>query len=77
MKFKVNQTVELINNSGMAAPLGANAVVLGIVNGMYGGGLLRVEWEGDVNGQTPGYYSAGSFRPISVKNQQLLFDFME
>ncbi|KKN73109.1 hypothetical protein LCGC14_0404180 [marine sediment metagenome] len=75
MKFKVGQKVELVNNSGMAAPKGAIAIVKEIVGGY--NSFLKVVWIGDVNYQMSGHYTTCKFKPLVVKNQQLLFSFMD
>ncbi len=73
MKFKVGQTVELINNSGMAAPLGATAIVVG---GIVYGNCVNVVWKGNVRNQMNGNYKLSGFRALPVRGEQLLFSFM-
>ncbi len=75
MKFHVGDKVELINNGGMAAPLGAIAIVSGKTTGVFGS-CIKVKWEGNVNYQMDGHYSSNNFKVLPRKNQQLLFGFM-
>jgi len=72
MRFKVGQTVELINNEGMAALLGATAIV-DKVRGNY----IDVVWKTRANGQEYGGYYPNQFKIIPGKNEQLLFNFMQ
>ena len=72
MKFKVGQKVILIDNNGMAAPLGAIATVYA-VSTQY----VSVRWGIDANGQGDGGYYPKQFKPLSEKGKQLEFSFME
>lgn len=74
MKFKVGQTVMLIDNSSKAAPIGSTAVVMGVDDWVKG--HIKVVWEGYVNCQMDGYYRSSCFKLILTKNQQLEFSFM-
>lgn len=71
LKFKVGQTVELINNSGMDASLGATA----IVKDMWGG-FLRIRWKTDYGRSRNGAYFSSRFKPKHVRGEQFLFPFM-
>jgi len=71
MRFKVGQTVELINTEGMAALLGATAIVNEV-----GGSYIKVVWKTRANGQMNGGYYPNQFKPMPGKNEQLLFNFM-
>ena len=77
MKFKVGQTVKVINKSGMVVSLGATAVVTQTDYGFMGLDLINVVWKTNSNNQMDGGYSSYHFKPLLVKNQQLLFSFME
>ena len=72
MKFKVGQIVEVVNNSGMRASLGATAVIEDITDE-----FLIVIWRTHFNFQMNGAYFPHHFKPALRKNQQLLFSFME
>ena len=74
MDFKVGQIVELVDNSGIAANIGATAVVTGVKTQ-----YLSVKWirnSLDDNQGNGGYYPH-SFKVVSQKGKQLLFAFME
>jgi len=71
-KFKVGQRVELVDNAGMAAPLGAIATVYD-VDERY----LNVTWGKGANGQIDGGYDFHQFKPLVKVGEQLLFNFME
>lgn len=74
MEFKTGQRVELIENDGMAADLGAVATIKGI-----GSKYVSVIWEkNDLrwNNQGDGGYFPHQFKPLLKKNEQLLFGFM-
>lgn len=73
MEFKKGQIVELVNNEGMSADVGATAVVIGTSTG----GIF-VQWKTLSNNQMDGMYllCQGRFKPLIRKNQQLLFAFM-
>ena len=75
MDFKVGQRVKLVDNGSMVAPRGATAVVMKADDWLKG--YIKVVWEGDANEQMDGHYSSACFKPLLVKNQQLLFKFME
>lgn len=77
MKFKVGQTVEVVNNDGMVASLGATAVVIKASHDWYGHNLIDVEWKTNYNSQMNGVYHSSHFKPKSVRGEQLLFNFME
>ena len=74
MTFRIGQMVELVDNEGMAAKVGATAIVK-----MIGTSFIDVVWKRDSkwNKQGDGGYYPKDFRPIFRKNQQLLFSFME
>ena len=74
MKFKVGQTIRLINANDIAAELGATAVVRHI-NDRY----VSVVWIRDSkwNKQGDGGYYPVDFEAAIKKNQQLLFNFMD
>ena len=76
MKFKVGETVEVINKSGMAVPLGATAKVIKTNFDFYGSDLIDVVWKTNFGEQMNGGYSSWHFKPVLRKNQQLLFRFM-
>lgn len=76
MEFKVGQKVELINNNGMAASLGATAVVTKIHFDWYGCTLLDVVWKTNFNNQMNSGYESYHFKPMFREGQQLLFAFM-
>jgi len=69
--FKVGQTVELINDSGKVAEVGATAVVTNV-----GRKYLYVSWKTHANGQHDGGYYPSCFKPVFIKGQQFLFSFM-
>ena len=71
MQFKVGQTVELVDNAGMAAPLGATAIIERV-----GGIYIYVVWGKGADGQGNGGYWPHQFKSAFKKNQQLLFSFM-
>lgn len=73
MKFKVGQTVELINNEEISADLGATAVVIHIDNE-----YISVIWTRDKkwHNQGDGGYFPTDFKILPQKNQQLEFAFM-
>ena len=75
MDFRVGQKLILIDNSSMAAPVGAVAVVTGADDWLKG--HIKVVWEGNNNCQMDGYYCSSCFKTLLAKNQQLLFCFME
>lgn len=72
MKFKVGQIIELINNDGMAAEVGATAIVKNVTSS-----CLGVVWKTKSRCQMDGFYMLSQFKPTSVKGQQFLFSFME
>jgi len=74
MKFKVGQIVELVDDSGMAAGVGATAVVTGV-----GTQYLSVKWIRNSldDNQGNGGYCPHLFKVVSQKGKQLLFSFME
>ena len=76
MKFKVGQIVEVINKNGMVASLGATAVVTQTDYDFMGLDLINVVWKTNSNNQMDGGYNSYHFKPLLVKNQQLLFSFM-
>ena len=77
MTFRIGQMVEVVNNDGLAAEMGATAVVTR-ANYSYGRSeLIGVAWKTNFNGQMKGGYYIHYFRPMSRKGQQLLFSFME
>ncbi len=71
MKFKVGQTVRLINNSGMSANVGATAVIYS-VSYMF----LGVNWKTNSRSQCSGEYYPDKFEPVVKIGKQLVFDFM-
>ena len=77
MMFKVGQTVEVINKSGMVALLGATAVVIKSNHDFIGSDLIDVVWKTNSNNQMNGGYRSSHFKPMVQKHQQLLFSFME
>lgn len=72
MKFKIGQRVELVDNSGMCASIGAIAVIHDMESS-----FINVLWKTRSNGQSNGGYFLWHFKPAIKKNEQLLFDFME
>ena len=76
MDFKVGQTVEVINKCGMAASLGATAVVTKVMRQYYGMELIDVVWKTQSNNQINGGYQIYRFKPLIRKNEQMLFSFM-
>ena len=72
MKFKIGQTVRLINNNGFAAFIGATAVVTDITSRW-----LYVAWKTKHNGQGNGGYCAREFEPAIEVGEQLVFSFMK
>ncbi len=74
MKFKVGQTVELINGNSMGADAGATAIVKHVYKT-----YVSVIWKRDSkwHNQGDGGYYPKDFKLVPVKNQQLLFSFME
>lgn len=71
MKFKIGQTVELIDNNGMSAQLGATGVVEDVC-----GVFLYIQWKTDYGRSISGAYFLHRFKPYFRKNQQLEFAFM-
>ena len=73
MEFKKGQIVEVVNNDGMAAEVGATAKVVDICKG-----AIFLQWKTRSNNQMDGMYflNRGKFKPTSQKGQQLLFSFM-
>lgn len=71
MKFRVGQIVELVDNHGMSAQLGADA----IVEKMWGE-FLNVQWRTNYGCSSSGSYFLSRFKPKFKKNEQLLFSFM-
>ena len=72
MEFRVGQMVKLVKAHGMGAELGATAVIL-----RKNGEFIIVSWKTHFNNQAPGSYYSTRFEPVAMKNQQLLFSFME
>ena len=74
MKFKVGQTVKLIKADDVAAELGAAAIVKHIDDR-----YVSVVWVRDSkwNNQGDGGYYPDDFEAAIIKNQQLLFNFMD
>jgi len=70
MNFKVGQKVKLIDNNGMAADIGATAVISKI-----GNGWIKVVWLAHANRQMNGRYPSYHFKPAIKRGEQLLFDF--
>jgi len=79
MTFKVGQIVKLIDNAGMAAPIGAIAVVTELCDG-----YIKVKW---IKGHTKksifgftcqkdGGYLLESFATALAEGEQMLFEFM-
>ena len=77
IKFKVGQTVEVINKNGMVVSLGATAIVTRANYSFMSSDLLDVVWKTKSNNQMDGTYFSSHFKPALRKNQQLLFSFME
>lgn len=75
MGFKAGQTVEVVNNSGMVASLGATAVVKRVYK-FCNHDLIDVVWKTDFNNQMDGGYHSYHFEYLLRKNEQLLFSFM-
>lgn len=77
MEFKVGQIVRLTNNEGMAAEIGAIAIVKNIRGQT--SPYIFVEWKRDSkwNGQGDGGYFPRSFTLAIQKGAQLVFNFME
>ena len=71
-KFKVGQTVELIDNHCMAASVGATAIIYGISMG-----LIDVTWKTKSKGQLDGGYYPKYFKPTFKKGEQLYFNYSE
>lgn len=76
MKFKVGETVEVIDKNGMVALLGATAVVTKGNHIWFDMELIDVAWKTNSNNQMNGGYTTWHFSPMLKKNQQLLFSFM-
>ena len=76
MYFNVGKIVEVVNNDGMCASLGATAVVTKAEYDFIISDLIDVEWKTLSKGQWDGGYSSYHFKPLPIKNQQLLFSFM-
>ena len=72
MDFKVGQTVELVDNSGIAADKGATAVIIQVKRS-----YIVVKWKTHSNDQMDGGYSPNTFKLVLQKGEQLLFSFME
>ena len=74
MKFKIGQTVKLIDNEGMGVPLGTQAIILKIYEE-----FLDVKWQIGAGTPTPNKGGWLICRWESVVNigEQLLFDFMK
>lgn len=77
IKFKVGQTVEVVDNCGMAAEIGATAVVTSVAYAFCDRIVIDVVWKTNYNNQMNGTYSALHFKPTFRKHQQLLFAFMD
>lgn len=75
--FVVGQVVEVVDNDGMVASLGATAVVAEANYGFKGYNLIGVIWKTNSNNQMDGGYQSYHFKPKSVRGEQLIFDFME
>lgn len=76
MKFRVGQIVEVIDNHGMAASLGATAVATKANHDWYNHELIDVVWKTNSNNQMDGGYESYHFKSALRKGQQLLFNFM-
>ena len=72
MDFRVGQMVKLVKAHGMGAELGATAVILRKNNE-----FITVSWKTHFNNQAHGSYYLTRFEPVVMKNQQLLFNFMD
>jgi len=70
--FVVGQTVEVVDNSGMCASIGATAIVEDI-NEIF----LIVKWKTSSKTQMDGAYFLHHFKPKFVRDEQLLFAFMD
>ena len=77
MDFKVGQMVEVVNNDGMCASLGATAVVTKERYNFISADLIDVEWKTLYRNQMNGGYSSYHFKSLPRKNEQLLFTFMD
>lgn len=78
MKFKIGQMVEVVDRNGMAASLGATAVVtMESYIGCMGDDAIDVVWKTNSNNQMDGEYRSSHFKPLIKKNEQLLFSFMD
>ena len=71
MKFKIGQTVKLINNDGIEADIGATAVIYKITDA-----YVSVHWLTNYHRQMDGGYWPHQFEPCAEVGQQLEFDFM-
>ena len=76
MKFKIGQTVEVVNKIGMVVSLGATAIVIKTNHEYYGSDLIDVVWKTNSNNQMNGGYQSYHFKPFLKEGQQLLFSFM-
>lgn len=75
--FVVGQTVKVVDNNGMVAPLGATAVVTMANHIFMGHDMIDVAWKTNFNNQMGGIYHSYHFESIHKKGQQLIFSFME
>jgi len=73
MRFRVGQTVELVNSNNMGASLGATAIVDRV-----GDKYVYVTWIRDSKSksQGDGGYFPWDFKPVIRQGEQLLFSFM-
>jgi len=77
MIFNVGQIVELVDNSGMVAELGATAVVTkSNYNYTDYYSLIEVVWKTNFGCQVNGAYFVHYFKPYFRNGEQLLFSFM-
>lgn len=77
MKFKVGQTVEVVDNYGMVASVGATAIVIKANYDFYGKTLVDVVWKTHFGRQMNGGYQSYHFKLKFVRGEQLLFSFYE
>jgi len=81
MKFRIGQTVRLIENAGMSASINAEAVVTALdskyLSVKWIKGHTKVSTSGNKYTQMDGEYFYTSFVPAFEAGKQLEFDFMK
>jgi len=70
--FEVGQTVKVVNNNGIAAEIGATAVIYHISKE-----YIHLNWKTNFHFQCDGAYYPSHFIPVETYSKQLHFEFKD